>query len=149
MLQLKDNILEPQYGLFRLEIFRQGKLSDVFEERNLIVDGSKLAHARLLGGDVANRSIGKIGFGTSGTAPAAGNTGLTGAFVKNIDSVAYPATNQVQFNISLAAGEGNGLSVMEFGLFTVGGSLYARKVRAVPLNKESDISLSGSWTITF
>ena len=38
---------------------------------------------------------------------------------------------------------------MEFGLLTGGDLLYARKVRSVALNKESDISFSGTWTITF
>jgi len=149
MLQLHDHFDKPASGLFHLDIFRGGKLIEVFEEKNLIVDLSKQTHARLLGGDVTNRSVSKIGFGTNGTAPAAGNTVITGIFSKNVDSVTYPLTNQVTFAFSLAAGENNGMAIMEFGLLTTGNVLYARKTRALALNKDSDISLTGSWTITF
>jgi hypothetical protein len=38
---------------------------------------------------------------------------------------------------------------MEFGLLTGAGTLYARKVRSAALNKAADITLSGTWTISF
>ena len=132
-----------------LHIFKGGELVEVFDECNLIVDGSKPTHAHLLGGDVTNRSITQFGVGTNGTAPVAGNTALTGSFAKAIDAVTYPATNQVKFDFSLASGEANGMAILEFGLLTASSVLYARKVRSAALNKESDISVSGSWTITF
>ena len=138
----------PQ-GRFILNVFRRGELIEVFDEKNLIVTNSKQIHAKLLGGSVANQSVTQIGFGTNGTAPAAGNTGLTGTYLKAVDAVSYPATNQVQFNFSLSSSENNGMSILEFGLFTAGGALYARKVRSAPLNKDSDLSLSGSWIISF
>lgn len=147
-MNLHDASAQPT-GHFLLKVYRQGVLLDVMDERNLIVDGSKQTHARLLGGDVTNRSVTQIGFGESGAAPAAGNTTLTVPFTKAIDSVSYPATNQVAFNFSLTTGEANGKAILEFGLLTAGGVLYARKVRTVALNKESDLSLTGVWTITF
>jgi hypothetical protein len=137
------------WGFFVLDIYRRGKLIEHFEEKNLIVDNSKQTHARLLGGDVASRSITKFGVGTNGTAPAGGNTSLTGGLVKAIDGVSYPATNQVQFAFSLTSGEANGVGILEFGLLTAGSILYARKVRSVVLNKDSDVSLAGTWTINF
>ena len=138
-------------GHFLLTVRRKGLIVPELcvDEPNLIVDVSKTVHARLLGGDVANRSITQIGYGTSGTAPAAGNTGLTGAFLKAVDSVSYPTSSQVSFAFSLASGENNGMAILEFGLFTAGGALYARKVRSVALNKASDLTLSGTWTISF
>lgn len=136
-------------GLFLLEIYRRGELIEVFEEKNLIVTGSKQIHAKLLGGAVSNQSVTQIGFGTSGTAPVVGNTGLTGTYLKAIDGVTYPLTNQVQFNFSLSSSENNGMAILEFGLFTAGGTLYARKTRTSALNKDTDISLSGSWIISF
>ena len=139
---------EPE-GLFRLEIYRGRELIEIFEERNLIVDNSKQIHAKLLGGAFTGQNVSKIGFGTSGTAPAGGNTSLTGLYLKSVDSVGYPATNQVQFNFSLGSTENNGVAIMEFGLFTEGGVLYARKVRSAALNKDTDVSLSGSWIISF
>lgn len=130
-------------------VYRGDVLVEEFIEDNQIVDGSKLVHARLLGGDVANRSVTQISFGTSGAATAAGNTAITNPFTKPIDSVTYPAANQVSFNFTLGTAEANGKAILEFGLLTAGNALYARRIRATALNKESDLTLSGSWIITF
>lgn len=157
-MRLSDDINSKPSGLLILDVFRHGKLIDHIEEReliehweglNLIVDNYKQTHAHLLGGDVTNRSVTQIGFGTNGTAPVAGNTTLTGAFTKAVDSVTYPLTNQVQFNFSLLTTEANPLAILEFGLITAGGVLYARKVRAAALNKDVDLSFTGSWLISF
>lgn len=147
-MQLHSHANEPT-GRLKYSIFRNGKLVEEFDEQNLIVENSKQVHARLLGGDVTNRSVTQFGVGTNGTAPASGNTSLTAPFTKAVDSVNYPAANQVTFNFSLSSAEANGKAIMEFGLFTAAGVLYARRVRASALNKDSDISISGSWTITF
>lgn len=144
-----DHFKKAPTGLFVLNVYRDGKLIDRIEEKNLIVDNSKLIHSRLLGGDVTNRSVTQFGVGTNGTAPAGGNTALTSSYIKALDDVSYPATNQAQFDFSLLTSEANGKAILEFGLLTAGSMLYARKVRAVALNKESDISFAGSWTISF
>lgn len=136
-------------GLFMLRVYRRGELVEVFEEKNLIVIGSQQTHAKLLGGDVANQCVTQIGFGTNGAAPAFSNTSLTSPYAKNIDAVSYPTSNQVQFAFSLGLGEANGMGIAEFGLLTAGGALYARKVRALPLNKGDDITLAGTWTVSF
>lgn len=147
-LNLRDYSQAPM-GIFVLNVRRRGQLIERVEEENLIVDGSKPTLAHLLGGDVANRSVSKFAVGTNGTAPVPGNNALTGSFVKAVDAVTYPAVNQVRFAFSLASGEANGLAILEFGLFTTGDALFARKVRAAPLNKESDIAFDGTWTIIF
>lgn len=146
--QFEDQARPPS-GRFILNVWRDGVLVDQIDEPNLIVDNSKQIHARLLGGDVANRSVTQIAFGTSGTTPAGGNTSITGAFVKAVDLVSYPNANQVQFDFSLSSSQNNGMAILEFGLLTAGNVLYARKVRTVALNKESDLSFTGSWIISF
>lgn len=148
MIRLSDFSKAPS-GLFVLDIFRNGELIEHFEENNLIVDNSKQMHAKLLGGSVVNQSVTQFGVGTGGVAPVAGNTVLTSAFIKAIDSVTYPLTNQVQFAFSLGTTEANGKAILEFGLFTPTSVLYARKTRATALNKESDLTFSGTWLITF
>lgn len=148
-MKFSDNLDKKPTGDFHLEIYRGGKLIEVMDEKNLIVVGSQQTHAHLLGGDVTNRSVSQIGFGTNGTAPAFSDSALTTPYLKGVDSVSYPATNQVQFDFSLASGEANGLAIFEFGLLTTAGVLYARKVRSAVLNKGTDISLTGSWTINF
>lgn len=145
-----DSALAPT-GHFLLKVFRRGLLVPelCMDERNLIVDGSKTLLAHLLGGDVATRSVTTIGFGTSGSAPAGSDTALTGSFTKAIDAHSYPATNQVEFDFSLASGENNGMAILEFGLITAGGALFARRNRSVALNKDNTISFSGAWVISF
>ena len=140
---------EGVQGRFLLEVRRRGELVDVFEERNLIVTGSKAVHAHLLGGDVANRSVTQIGFGTGSAAADVSNTGLTAAYIKALDGVSYPSAGVVAFAFSLGSAENNGVAISEFGLFTGGSVLYARKVRALPLNKDTDLALSGTWSISF
>ena len=149
MTRLFDENPDKPTGRLRYAVMRGGKVVEVFDEKNLIVDVYKTIHSRLLGGSVSGKSVTTIGFGTNGTAPVSGNTVLTSAFTKAVDSVTYPASNQVQFNFSLASGENNGMAILEMGLITGDGSLYARRVRAGVLSKASDISLSGSWLITF
>lgn len=148
-MKLLDIFKRKPRGHFVLEVRRNGVLIERMEEKNLIVDGSKQVHARLLGGDVTNRSVAQFSVGTNGAAPAAGNTSITSPYTKAIDTVTYPAANQVQFAFSLGSGEANGKAILEFGLLTAGGVLYARKIRSSPLNKESDISFAGTWTISF
>lgn len=148
-MKLFDRYSKAPSGLFLLEVFRRGELIERVEDHNLIVDNSKQTHARLLGGDVANRSVTQFAVGTSGTAPAGGNTAITNAYTKAVDGVTYPATNKVRFAFSLDTTEANGKAILEFGLLTAASVLYARKVRASALAKESDIAFVGAWTITF
>lgn len=148
-MKFEDRLAGSPRGVLTYEVFRDGRLVEREVLDNLVVDGYKVTFARLIGGDVANRPISQIQFGTNGTAPVAGNSSITAPFSKAIDSVSYPAANQVQFNFTLASGEANGKQILEFGLSNAAGTLVARRVRTNPLNKESDISLSGSWLITF
>lgn len=139
---------QPMRGIFLVEVRRNGVLIEVVEETNLIVSGAKNQLARLVGGNGTNRHINRIGFGTGTAAAAPTNTALTAAYVKNVTSVEYPATGQVRFHWTLSTAEANGMSITEFGLICADGTLFSRKVRA-PIQKESDLSLSGAWTIIF
>lgn len=147
-MNLRDIAL-PARGIFSLDVFLRGVLVDRFCDDNLIVNRGRTNVTRLIGGDVAGLSVAKIGFGTNGTAAAPGNTALTGAFVKNLDSKSYPDDYSVLFNFSLAANEANGLQIQEFGLLTASGLLHARKVRGGVLVKDSDLSLTGTWQLIY
>lgn len=135
--------------MFALDVFRRGQLIERVREKNLVVDAGKAPMARLLGGTVTGNSVTTIGFGTSGTTPALGNTALTGAFTKALGTIDYPVAGQVRFAFSLLTSEANGLAILEFGLFTGAGALFARKTRTTALNKDVDLSLTGTWIITF
>jgi len=107
--------------------------------------------ARLLAGNFTNRNVNRIAFGTNGTAPALGNTTITGSYLKNISGIEYPADGVVQFNWKLETTEANGKAILEFGLICADSSLFSRRVRdsGKPINKESDISLDGWWRVEF
>lgn len=146
---LTDLAFGPVRGHFHMKHWRNGLLVDVEDCPNIIVNGAKEVQARLIGGDVTNRSITKIGVGIGSGAAAAGNTSLTTPFVRALTGVTYPSAGQVQFAFTIAGSEANGLAIIEFGLFTAGDVLFARRVRAGALNKESDLTLTGTWTITY
>lgn len=147
-MNISDFAHDRPSGLFLLKTYRRGVLVDVYEDKNLVVDNYKLIHSKLLGGSAG--AITQFGVGTSATAPAAGNTGLTGQFVKALDAAAtFPTTSSVSFAFSLSSAEANGMAISEFGLFTAAGVLYARKTRTSPLNKDTDLSFTGTWVISF
>jgi len=144
---------KPLKGVLNCRVYRHSngekRLIEVIEENNLIVNLAREQMAHLIAGDTANRSIQQIGFGLSGTEPTVDDISLTTPFVKDVDGFEYPAVGQTQINWSLGLSEGNGKAIKEFGLFTKNGKLFARRVRVSPINKESDISLEGTWTIIF
>lgn len=119
-----------------------------FEEKNMIVNAAKTTLAQLIAGDAAAKSITHIGFGTGSAAATPTDTSLTNAFWRPISSFSYPKAGQVKFNFILATTEANGKTIREFGLRTSTGQLFSRKVRGA-IEKNDDISLEGSWTITF
>ena len=146
-MKLQDG-MDRMAGHFNLEVRRHGILVATFEEENLIVNGAKNQLARLIGGAGANRQITQIGFGIGKNAAMPGNTALTSPYIKAVGSVDYPAIGQVRFNWSLSTAELNGVAISEFGLFCADGTLFSRKQRAV-IEKDADLSLTGSWTIVF
>lgn len=151
-------------GVFQLKVFRSGKLVRRICEENLIVDGARAALAMLAAGDGAGLSVAKVGFGTNGDSPEHGDTELSNdAVIKNVSGHDYPAqlidplTSQViangpgiaRFQFVLLESEGNGLSIIEFGLFTATDVLFSRKVRSGSIEKESDIRIEGDWSLVF
>ena len=138
-------------GEFELRIYGRGRLLLAEREPNVIVNGAAEVLARLLAGTAGPYAVGKIGFGISGVEASAADTALTGAFVKAIGSYTFPETGKVRFAWTLGAGEANGKQIREFGLLTAGNALVARKVRqsGAVIEKTTDVSLSGSWSLMF
>lgn len=145
-MEFRDQIDAP-VGRLILDIFEDGKHIEHFDQNNLIVSGTRNVLASLLGGGAG--PVTQIGFGTNGTAPSAGNTSLTSAYLKGFDSVEYPSSGLVKFNFTLGSTEANGKAISEFGLLTAAGILVARRVRSSPINKNAAISFTGAWLIQF
>lgn len=137
----------PMKGEVHIKAFRGNELVEEFHQRNLIVTAGKTSMRNLLAGSGTNKHVTKISFGTSGTAPAVGDTAITDAFTKAIDSVTYPDAATIRFNWSLATGEANGKNIQEFGLLSNDNTLFARLTRAT-ISKTSDLRLEGTWTIS-
>lgn len=141
--------LQPR-GVFDLHIYKNGVEIEHFTECNLIVNTARTAMAHLVGDADPDKQITWFGVGTDSNGPDLTDVSLINPFTKPIDSHEYPEDDaySVRFNFSLSTEEANGMAITEFGLLCSDGSLFARKVRKV-ISKESDISLTGTWTILF
>lgn len=142
--------LPPLKGEFVLDIINAhtGHVIEHYEDLNLVVNNGRQIVMQLLGSANTNKKLSKLAVGTNGTQPVATNTAITGSYVKNLGTVSYPTVSSVRFDWTLGAGEGNGILIREFGILSTDNTLFARKVREA-INKNSDIILSGNWTISF
>jgi hypothetical protein len=151
MVEMKDAV--SLRGIFTMNVYKgegeNRKLIETFEDHNLIVNLARVSMAHLIAGDVAQRSMLSIAFGTNGTVPTVDDMDITNPYVKELGGVTYPQVGQVRFAWNLTTSEANGKAIMEFGLLTADGNLFCRRTRSTPINKESDISLEGTWTIIF
>jgi hypothetical protein len=150
-LRFIDDHSRQTRGILKYTVFRNGIPIEDVEEHNLIVTVGRTQMARLLAGELTGRNITKISFGTNGTPPALADTMITNPYTKNMNGFSYPAAGQVQFNWNLTTAEANGKAILEFGLICADTTLFSRRIResGKPINKESDISLEGQWTIIF
>jgi len=145
MIEMVDKV--PIKGSLTVKVYKNGVLVEETTENNLVVNGGRDQIARLIAGNVTGRSINRIAFGTNGTAPEAADSIITNQFVRPVDGFSYPQMGQVQINWNLPVTENNGMAILEFGLLTTDGTLFARRTRNNPIYKESDISIEGHWTI--
>jgi hypothetical protein len=146
---LKTNETIALHGKFYLRVYRKCVLVEEWGDPNMIVNAARHLMARLISEGAENLFINRIAFGTNGSIPEASDTLITNQFVKSLSGHSFPKTGDVQFDWLLKDTENNGMAISEFGLLTADGTLFARKVRTYPINKESDISLEGHWIISF
>jgi hypothetical protein len=139
----------PLRGVFTMRTYKSGKLIEEVSEDNLIVNIAKEQMAHLVAGNTTNRNITKIAFGTNNADPTPSDSVITGQWSKALLGYSFPESGMVRFDWQLGLTENNGMAIREFGLLTADGQLFARKTRTNPINKESDISVEGSWTIKF
>lgn len=135
-------------GLFEVRIYKGERLLEEYRDENMIMNLAKDALAKLIAGAGAGKVITKIGFGTNGSGPTPDDAALTTSFSKAIATITYPVPGQAKFGWNLATTEANGMLIKEFGLICSDNTLFARKTRG-GIDKASDISLDGSWTIIF
>ena len=147
---VEDRILHPR-GEFALKVFDRGQLIECHQGNNLIVSAASDPLARLLAGEGQGKAATQIGFGISATEASEDDTALVGAYIKPLAGHDYPAAGRVRFRWALGSAEANGKQIREFGLLAADGTLIARKVRpsGAMIEKSTDLSLTGTWTIIF
>jgi hypothetical protein len=138
-------------GIFRVKVYRKGRMIEDYEEHNLITNYSRNMMARYLAGEDGDLShiITHVALGTNGTVPSGADTEITNPFVTEITAFSYPGTGEIRFDWEVGYNENNGTAIHEFGLLTDDGSLFARRTRQAPINKDSDIFIEGHWSILF
>lgn len=146
-MKTNDSIIAT--GTFNLQIYENDALIDTINEQNLVVTLGHQNMTKLIGGDAAGKKIEKIGVGTNGATPVAGDTALTSSFIKAIAGATYPDAQSVLFSFDIDNSEANGMTIREFGLFNSDNVLCARKVRTGEIIKTSAIRLVGTWKLTF
>lgn len=134
-------------GILELLVYRRGELVERWRDRNLVVDDGKAILAQLVAGD--GDPVSKVGVGEGTAAPTPGDVGLTNGYLKAVSGHSYPASGQVRFSFSFGTSEANGKTITEFGLFEAGDTLFARRTRTDPIEKDDETTITGTWTIVF
>lgn len=144
-------------GRFEMKCIEHGTGKVLYEyvDENLVVNLGRTNMVKLLGGDAAGLVVTKIGVGTGSTAATAADTGLTGAYVKLLNTAGtsniYTLVSnvaKVTFGYQFDTSEANGMSIQEFGLYNSASVLVARKVLSSAIAKNSSFAVSGTWTLS-
>lgn len=135
-------------GVFEVKVFKKNTLIEHYIDNNLVVTLGKNSMTKLISSADTDKIISYISFGTSIINPTVADSTITNEYLKLLDGFEYPNSKSVKFNWVLETTENNGVSISEFGLKTADDTLFSRVVRGA-IEKESDVYLSGSWTISF
>lgn len=131
-------------GKLTLNIFKDGELIETMVDDNLIVNAGQSWVMDLLKNNTS-LYVNKIRIGSSSTAPAVTNTGVTGFspdFTKNITAIV--TGNVCSYNFTIDTTEANGNTIAEYGLLLDNNTMIARVVKT-PIPKNSSISIEGNW----
>lgn len=140
-------IVKPIDGVLHLIAYdQQGRELWSLRQSNQIVNGAYEIAAEALAG-LPNAAISKVAAGTNGTEPTESDTSITDPTIVDVQTVEYPAPDTVRFNFTFGYMDAAGKSIAEFGLLTIDGRLFARKVRQ-PIEKTEYMIIKGSWEIT-
>ena len=138
-------------GEIHLEVCRNNKIIDVFDDHNLVVDAGRKRLAALAVGKITNYTesyISHIGLGSGSTDETVNDTVLE-------NQQLFPLTNvevngrDVQCDFFIANNEAIGLSIHELGLFCSDGTMFSHRVRQGVIEKYDDIELRGYWKLHF
>jgi hypothetical protein len=147
-----DKDIASLSGRLTLQVFRMIDglkiLIACYDSNNLITISGLQLVTYLLSGEPGNNKVTKVGVG-DGTDPThKSDVGLSNAYIKDIDYYTFDAENIINYKISMDTGDGNGLNISEFGLFSGDEQLFARRIQTPVIPKDSDIIIEGNWTVS-
>ena len=126
--------------------------------KNLFVDQGRQLTAYAFGfrSPIFDYTVQNFGVGTGLTPARVTDVALQSPIVlsnsqttKPIDAVDFLSPFVVRVAFTLGNSDANGYVISEMGLFSGGGALIARKIRAVSINKTSDFSPTLTWRLRF
>lgn len=136
-------------GRLSYQLFDEsGNMKEEFEGPNLVVTTGLNFLASLLGGG-APTLMSHMAVGSSGTAPALGDTALGGELGRVALTSTSPSGSNVIYQATFPPGTGTG-TILEAGLFnnSVGGTMLSRST-SISVIKAAGDTLNVIWTITF
>lgn len=135
------------------------KKPEVAIGQNLFLDNGRQLMAYCMGfrAPAEDYSLQNFGVGTGTTAAKVTDVALeapatllsVNSIYAPIDSVDYLSAFVLRVSMTLALGDANGLNITELGLYSGNGTLFARKVRSVGINKTSDFQPVLCWRCRF
>lgn len=126
---------------------KDGKIICGFSMHNVITNNGikKLLQFITTG---ASSAIAKISFGTSNTTPAETDLAITNAYTIDVSSASYDEEKkECKFTFVLEMNEDNGVTIREAGLVCADGTLFARRVFPLEIEKSENVTVEGYWTI--
>jgi hypothetical protein len=139
-------------GRLTLQVFRiiDGLkiLIACYDSDNLITISGLQLVTFLLSGEPGNNKVTKVGVGDGSWPTHKSDVGLSNAYIKDIDYYTFDAENVINYKISMDTGDGNGLDISEFGLYSGDEQLFARRIQTPVIPKDSDIIIEGNWTVS-
>jgi len=143
---MKDQV-KPRVNV-SIEIIdaKTGELIKKNETHNLVVDtGLNLLRDALYTGTIS--PLTRIGLGTSGSAVLPTDTQLGSELFKT-NLLSVTSSNKIlTCQYFLDENTANGQLIREFGLFTTGGTLYARVTQDPPIEKTELVVAALTWTL--
>lgn len=123
---------------------------EVIKRKNLIVTLGKKLVVRHLGGDASyhDEFLTKMGFGTSDTAPSAGDTALGAEVTEKTATITYPTDTSLKATATLATGDANGNTIKEIGLKTGVTEFLFSRIANLSIAKTATVTVTVEWTIT-
>ena len=146
-----NDTVQAVRGEIYLEVCRNKKIIETFDDHNLVVDVGRKRLAALAAGKVesyVNSYISQIGLGSGNTVETVNDTELENQQLFPLTSIEVDGRD-VKCNFFIANDEAVGLTIHELGLFCADGTMFSHRVRQGVIEKYEDIEIRGYWILHF